>query len=758
MTGQSGTEIIELLSDDSSDDGIGVQTTQPKGTITPARVISSSGVRTATSRPDTSIDVATPNTPDLPSPSMLLGARSIVSQSPTRIMSRQAALDLPSSPPLMDDNELDVLEYDIENDLRSPSPATPHYNVGGGYTSVLELSDDDCQLLDDIINAQDSQSAEDLSQFLNSSTLEPPRLLGGRSTLGHVPAMTDFSDAVATDILGSSSEESDKEDPTEDTLSDDVYSSRAKELLNRAAILTKSLRLPGRDTPTPGMLNRRVHSADNEALSVSTLDTSPLPSLFNRASKRATEAGGSSDILDSSSSVHIPWRTESELAVVSCSQAVTQKERLKSERAKETKQKRLERAMAKERRAKEKEFAKGVSLANRKKVDAKEIARDMTLLVDPGVLQLLPKPKKTSSSTTVDTTGLDNTGTENCNDVATETDHAVFSKLNEEGIAHRISDGDCGTACAVRWEMRMRRKWDNNLGLYVPLHPPQTMSVRRAAMVVLSGSRLTGIIGEDRLASLLGLWRAALDVERLFVVVIGLQRILRESAMAETREFARQMRSYIRDADAEPTNSTSGVSRRRARNAGQPAAEVSEESVEEAILRLQITCPWVTWFTRCPNDARALGQLLWQTTVDLALTEFHGGSSTECSNSLLMTGTSASNVDTPREFITGEVAASLHVAVVRSGTDLTDSWQRALTQIPKVTQPVAQSITSRYPTPSSLFSAWQQQTSQQEREQMLADISVTSAIAGGRRLGSVMSTRIYHLFNETDPTRPYAEL
>ncbi|KAJ2798860.1 hypothetical protein H4R20_004663 [Coemansia guatemalensis] len=775
MAAQLGTEIIELLSDDSSDDGTGAQTSQPdmpaaaaQHATTPARVIRSTGLREAVSRPATSVSLATPDTPDLPSPSGLLGARSSVSQSPTRMISRQAALDLPSSPPLMDGSEVDAFGYGSEDDARSSSQAPLQYNAGAGYTSVLELSDDDCQILDDIINAQDSHSAEDLSQFLDSSTIEPPRVFGGRSTLGHAPAMADFSDAVATDILGSSSssDENEKEDAAEDTSSDDVYSSRAKELLARAAMLTRPLRLPDRDTTVRRLPNRRVHSADNEAFSVSTLDTSPLPSALNRASKRATEPGDSSDILhSSSSSVHIPWRAESELAVVSCSQAVTQKERQRSERARETERKRHERAMARERRAKEKEFAKGVSLANRKKVDAREIARDMTLLVDPGVLQFLPKPKKAASSANADVTGPDATSTGGedgirSNAAAAEADHAVFAKLKEEGIAHRISDGDgSSTACGVRWEMRMRRKWDGGLGLYVPLDPPHTVSVRRAAMVVLPGARLIELVGEDRLERRLELWRASLDVERLFVVVIGLQRLLRESAMAETREFARQMRSYIRDADAEPGSDTPGASRRRGRNTGQNAAAgVSEEAVEEAILRLQVTCPWITWFTRCSSDARALGQLLWQTTVDLALAEFHGGNSAESSDPLLLAGTAASNTDTPREFITGEVAASLHATVVRSGADLADSWQRALTQIPKVTQPVAQSIASRYPTPRSLFSAWQQQTSQHQREQLLADISVASAVAGGRRLGSVMSTRIYRLFNESDPTRPYAEL
>ncbi|KAJ1841119.1 hypothetical protein LPJ70_004351 [Coemansia sp. RSA 2708] len=150
---------------------------------------------------------------------------------------------------------------------------------------------------------------------------------------------------------------------------------------------------------------------------------------------------------------------------------------------------------------------------------------------------------------------------------------------------------------------------------------------------------------------------------------------------------------------------------------------------------MQLTCPWAGWLTQCGDSAAALGQALWQTSVDLALAE-HAGD--------------AADSDEPGGAVARDVAAALRVAVVRSGADLADAWARALAQIPRVTLAAAQAVAQEYPTPAALFAAWAQSA---DGEQLLAGISVAS-----RRLGAVMSARIYRMFNEPDSHRPFAEL
>ncbi|KAJ2133103.1 hypothetical protein IW136_004995 [Coemansia sp. RSA 678] len=555
-------------------------------------------------------------------------------------MPRQMALDLPSSPPLSNDL-LDFLDARVESD--------------------------DCHILD--IGAE-SDGWSDLDNIRSS------RLRGER-------AGVEFSDAVATEILGSESEDSDD--------------GRINDLLARASALTKSLRGAKEALIESGPIKnvnglrkhaalgpgRRAYSA-TEPVSVSTLDTSLPPS----------EVHDRRGLLDSSSSVHIPW-SDGVPETVSCSQAVTRKEKRTGK----------DRALLQERKKQEREFARGVSLANRKKIDASELARNVTIVVDPGVLHLL-KAKDVDSS------------------------HAVFGKCTESEMQVRIEES--AIAGSVWWEVCVRRVWDAQLGLFVPTEPT-TQRVRRAAMVVVGGTGFTHLVASGRLIERLEIWRAALKASRLFVCVLGLQKLARRAADEETREFARQMRSALTNSDVP----------QRTPRASTPAVDV-----EAAVLKLQVTCPYVSWITQCADSAAALSHVLWQTSGDVALAEHTSG------------GAASSGGTEPIEkgFVTSDVASSLRVASVRTGTDLPDSWVRALTQIPKVAPPVAQSIACNYPTPHALFSAWHSLPTQTERELLLAPIPVSSSLSNGRRLGPVMSTRIFRTFNEHDPRRPFADL
>ncbi|KAJ2333242.1 hypothetical protein GGI00_002425 [Coemansia sp. RSA 2681] len=414
----------------------------------------------------------------------------------------------------------------------------------------------------------------------------------------------------------------------------------------------------------------------------------------------------------------------------------------------------------KERREREKEIQRGISGVNKKQVDQRVLARDMTVVVDPGLLAIFKEPKRATAAPPQPTGAEEPAAAETTSLATPSKEHSIFERLREEEIKYRVEETNA--ACGIRWEMLVRRKWDSRTNLYVPIACPQVCKVKRAAMVVLSSDRFVELLAKKRVETLLEIWRGALATKRLFVVVVGLQKYLRRAAAVETREFDRQMRSHFKDSVAATAPSSKAKARKQQQQQQQsvePQAQLSEEAVEEAVLRLQMTLPCTTWFMQCA-DARELGRLLWQTTMDLALAEFNGDREAaldEGGDFGELTAPATSQPDST-EFITKDVVTALNAAAIRTGTDLADSWIRALTQIPKVTQPVAQSIAAQYPTPKRLFEAWQRLASEAECEQLLAQLLVASATAGGRRLGSAMSTRIYRVFNEPDAGRPFAEL
>lgn len=125
-------------------------------------------------------------------------------------------------------------------------------------------------------------------------------------------------------------------------------------------------------------------------------------------------------------------------------------------------------------------------------------------------------------------------------------------------------------------------------------------------MVVMEADLLVSLISNGRLLRRLEIWRASLSTDRLFVVLLGLQRYWKRGADKESREFSRQIREYMKKGTT---------------NAGpQPSDNntASEEDVEQKILELQMTEPWISWFTwQCQSTAE-LSKLFRQITLDLA--------------------------------------------------------------------------------------------------------------------------------------------
>ncbi|KAJ1962007.1 hypothetical protein GGI12_002917 [Dipsacomyces acuminosporus] len=687
------SEVIELLSDSSFDSICELEEEPETAEATPKRTNSS----TTTARQ--AIDILSPETPDLlPSPSVVLGSNNGRIHSPTlsiraatnnsndngdsddelaRRRRRQAALDLPSSPPPLFIEDADDSYGDV-----------------GGY-------------LDEIIRNTASMDSFKLD-LPSSSRLSESSSIGNLNEKG---VALNYSDAAATEILGDSSPVS---SPSLPPSKGDEYLMADSRGLKGTTLVSNSRYLKG----------KKSFTWQNEVLEIPSLSSDISPAT-SRLARRYLDSHSSSI-----SNVHISSETDNASDSISqfAPQAVTR-----------TQQKRAE----KERKKSEKEYMKNLSKVNRKKLDKEELAKDITILINEGLLSSMAGTTTTAGRKNQTNSGAGgltrsvslptNTSDITEDDHHQEEEHPLLSKLQEGGIGYKITNtGGSSSNSSIRWQMAMRRKWDGLMGLFIPLERPQSVLVRDVAMVVWDSAKFVSLISRDKVQDTLELERGILAVKRLFVVIVGLTKYLRHVETAESREFAKQLRKHLKG----NSNSAAADLAHQPRKETSGSGGIGEDAVEQAIVDLQVTCPWATWFTQC-QDAGSLGKLLSQTSIDLALSVSNGFSTSS-----------------PSDNDTNDVAAALHAAVVKSGTDLTDSWIRALSQIPKITPNVAQHIVSEYPTPKCLFDSWNRLSTTSEKEQMLAQLVVSS----GRKLGTVMSTRIYRLFNETDPARPFAEL
>ncbi|KFP40757.1 Crossover junction endonuclease EME1, partial [Chlamydotis macqueenii] len=94
------------------------------------------------------------------------------------------------------------------------------------------------------------------------------------------------------------------------------------------------------------------------------------------------------------------------------------------------------------------------------------------------------------------------------------------------------------------------------------------------------------------------------------------------------------------------------------------------------------------------------------------------------------------------------------VKVDRSGKGLFEVWKRQIEQFNRVSPEMAEAIVTAYPSPQLLNQAYSRCSSEQERENMLANIPVhrgDGVTATSRRIGPEVSRRIYVQMTSHDP-------
>ncbi|NXJ74776.1 EME1 endonuclease, partial [Trogon melanurus] len=94
------------------------------------------------------------------------------------------------------------------------------------------------------------------------------------------------------------------------------------------------------------------------------------------------------------------------------------------------------------------------------------------------------------------------------------------------------------------------------------------------------------------------------------------------------------------------------------------------------------------------------------------------------------------------------------VKVDSSGKGLLEVWKRQIQQFNRVSREMAEAIVSAYPSPQLLIQAYSRCSSEQERENMLANIPVhrgDGVTATSRRVGPELSRRIYLQMTSHDP-------
>ncbi|KAK2054431.1 ERCC4 domain-containing protein [Colletotrichum caudatum] len=358
-----------------------------------------------------------------------------------------------------------------------------------------------------------------------------------------------------------------------------------------------------------------------------------------------------------------------------------------AEREREKERKKQEKETAKEQKAKEKERAAALAEVNKirtdKKISTPEMIADLPASL-PAALML-----------------------------------QIQTLLRDLDVQHTAWDSPVGNV--VKWRRKVASKFNDELGHWEPI--PMRVEPEKFALVIVAANDFVtyavGPEGSDLEAHALKM-KLHFPQEQLIYLIEGLNPWMRKNRSVRNRQFASAVRSH--GDDAVDDASTSGQPRRRKNQ--QPREYIDEDSIEDALLQLQVMHGVLIHHT---NAAVETAQWVAIFTQHISTVPYR--KQREATNA-------------------AGAGFCMETGQVRTGEDVKDTYVRMLQEIVRVTQPVAYGIVSEFGTVPELVKAFE------ERGPLCLENCRKSTNKDGgfsdRAVGKAISKRVCKVFTGRD--------
>ncbi|GJD04350.1 ERCC4 domain-containing protein [Colletotrichum higginsianum] len=365
------------------------------------------------------------------------------------------------------------------------------------------------------------------------------------------------------------------------------------------------------------------------------------------------------------------------------------KEAKATEREQERERKRQEKEAAKEQRAKEKERAAALAEVNKIRTDKK--------VSTPEMIADLPSS------------------------LATAVTLQIQTLLKDLDVQSNTWDSPVGNV--VKWRRKVASRFNDELNHWEPI--PLRIEPDKFALAIVTADEFVtyalGPEGSDLEAHVLKMKRH-FPKEQLIYLIEGLNPWMRKNRNVRNRQFASAVRNQGDEADADDTSTTSAQSRRKKNK--QPQEYIDEDSVEDALLQLQVMHGVLIHHT---NAAVETAQWVAIFTQHISTVPYR--KQREATNA-------------------AGAGFCMETGQVRTGEDVKDTYVRMLQEIVRVTQPIAYGIVSEFGTVPELVRAFE------ERGPLCLENCRKSTNKDGgfsdRAVGKAVSKRICKVFTGRD--------
>jgi crossover junction endonuclease EME1 len=340
---------------------------------------------------------------------------------------------------------------------------------------------------------------------------------------------------------------------------------------------------------------------------------------------------------------------------------------------------RREKELEKQERQKQRDIAAAIAEVNKARADKKVSTREMIVLLpttlDPSLMVQL--------QTLLD--GLD--------------------------VQHSTQQSELNNL--ITWNRKINSRFDDDAGQWVPM--PQRIEPEKHVLKVMTAEELVELATSEKLDQHIQAIKRHYPSEQIILLLQGITAWTRKNRNIRNRQFASGVRSQA--------DSASTTARRR--NDDPQQEYISEDVVEDALLRLQITHETLIHHTAVPLETAQ-----WITTFTQHI--------------------STIPYKRQREEATSTARFCMESGQVKTGDDTQDTYVRMLQEIFRITAPIAYGVAAEYNSVTKLIEGLEK-----GGPNTLTGVHKSANRDGAssdRTIGQAVSRRLYKVFTGRDET------
>ncbi|KAL3959484.1 alpha-1,2-mannosyltransferase (Alg2) [Purpureocillium lilacinum] len=294
-------------------------------------------------------------------------------------------------------------------------------------------------------------------------------------------------------------------------------------------------------------------------------------------------------------------------------------------------------------------------------------------------------------------------------------DHRVQVETLLEGLDVQFATWDSGEHPVIKWRRKVKSRFDEDLGRWEPI--PAHVRDEKHVLTILNADDFVSLVTRDGLDGHVGSIREKFPHHHIMYLLQGMTPWLRKNRNLRNRQFA----SGVRAAQAQQASAASS----RGRSTANAAEYISEDVVEDALLRLQVehdvfihhttvsaeTARWVTTFTQHISTIPYRKQ---------------------------------------RDHATSAAGFCMESGQVRTGEDARDTYVRMLQEIVRITAPIAYGVAAEFDSVSKLVRGLE--AGGPERLDKVQKSANKDGQLSDRTIGQAVSRRICKVFTGRDET------